>query len=52
VEPVLEGIAAALDAGFDFVKLNTVLMRGINEQEIWPLIGFSGRLGSPFASSN
>jgi len=41
VEPVLEGIRAALAAPFEFVKLNTVLMRGVNEDEIWPLIRFS-----------
>jgi len=41
VEPVLAGIRAALAARFEFVKLNTVLMRGVNEGEIWPLIQFS-----------
>lgn len=45
VEPVLEGIRAALEAKFESVKLNTVLMRGINEQEIWPLIRFSSEHG-------
>jgi cyclic pyranopterin phosphate synthase len=39
--PVLEGIQAAVRAGFERVKLNTVLMRHINESEIWPLIRFS-----------
>jgi GTP 3',8-cyclase len=47
VEPVLRGIRAALDAGFEFVKLNMVLMRGINEQEIWPMIRFSSEHGVP-----
>ncbi len=47
VEPVLEGIRAALEARFEFVKLNTVLMRGVNEDEIWPLIRFSSELGVP-----
>lgn len=47
VEPVLEGIRSALAAGFEFVKLNMVLMRGINEQEIWPLIRFSAEHGVP-----
>lgn len=41
VQPVLEGIKAAMDAGFKSVKLNTVLIRGMNEQEIWPLIRFA-----------
>jgi cyclic pyranopterin phosphate synthase len=31
---VLDGIAAAQDAGFDPVKLNVVLMRGVNDDEI------------------
>jgi GTP 3',8-cyclase len=31
---VLEGIDAALSAGFDRVKVNAVLMRGINDDEI------------------
>jgi cyclic pyranopterin phosphate synthase len=31
---VLEGIDAALSAGFDQVKINAVLMRGINDDEI------------------
>jgi cyclic pyranopterin phosphate synthase len=47
IEPVLEGLKAALVAGFDFVKLNTVLMRGINEDQIWPLIRFSSEHGVP-----
>jgi cyclic pyranopterin phosphate synthase len=47
VEPVLEGIRAALASGFEFVKLNAVLMRGVNEQEIWPLIRFSSEHGVP-----
>jgi cyclic pyranopterin phosphate synthase len=47
IEPVLEGIRAALAARFEFVKLNTVLMRGLNEQEIWPLIRFSSEHGIP-----
>ncbi|MCS7091499.1 MAG: GTP 3',8-cyclase MoaA [Verrucomicrobiota bacterium] len=41
LEPVLAGIQAAIEAGFERVKLNTVLMRHVNEQEIWPLIHFS-----------
>ncbi len=38
---VLAGIRAAVDAGFNFVKLNCVLMRGVNESEIWPLVLFA-----------
>lgn len=41
VEDVLTGIRAAVQAGFEMVKLNCVLMRGVNEQEIWPLVLFA-----------
>ena len=39
----LEGIAAAKSAGFEQVKLNAVLMRGRNEEDIYPLIRFARR---------
>src|SRR5256886_11704407 len=38
----LGGIDAAIDAGFDQIKLNTVLMRGRNEDQLIPLIEFAG----------
>jgi GTP 3',8-cyclase len=38
---VLEGIDAAIAAGFDQIKLNTVLMRGRNEEQLVPLIEFA-----------
>jgi len=38
---VLGGIDAAIDAGFDQIKLNTVLMRGRNEDQLVPLIEFA-----------
>ncbi len=38
---VLGGIDAAIDAGFDQIKLNTVLMRGGNEDQLLPLIEFA-----------
>lgn len=38
---VLSGIRAAVAAGFERVKLNCVLMRGVNEEEIWPLVLFA-----------
>lgn len=44
---VLAGIRAAVAAGFERVKLNTVLMRGVNEQEIWPLVLFAAEHGLP-----
>lgn len=34
LDRVLEGIDAAIDAGFDPVKINVVLMNGINDDEI------------------
>lgn len=41
VHAVVAGIRAAVAAGFERVKLNCVLMRGVNEQEIWPLVLFA-----------
>ena len=38
---VLEGIDAAIAAGFDQIKLNTVLMRARNEDQLIPLIEFA-----------
>ena len=37
----LNGIDAAIAAGFDHIKLNTVLMRGRNEDQLLPLIEFA-----------
>lgn len=47
VTAVQAGIDAALAAGFDRIKLNCVLMRGVNENEIWPLIQFAAGRGLP-----
>ena len=41
-EEVLRGIDAAIAARFDQIKLNTVLMRGRNEDQLIPLIEFAG----------
>ena len=41
-EHVLRGIDAAIGAGFDQIKLNTVLMRGRNEDQLIPLVEFAG----------
>ena len=38
---VLRGISAAKKAGFDNIKLNTVLMRGINDNETVALVEFA-----------
>jgi cyclic pyranopterin phosphate synthase len=37
----LAGIEAAIDAGFEQIKLNAVLMRGRNEDQLQPLIEFA-----------
>jgi cyclic pyranopterin phosphate synthase len=47
VADVLAGIRAAVAAGFERVKLNAVLMRGVNEQELWPLVLFAAEHGLP-----
>ena len=44
---VLSGIDAAMAAGIPRIKLNCVLMRGINEAEIWPLIRFAATRNLP-----
>ena len=38
VEQVLEGIAAALDAGLSPVKVNAVVRRGVNDHTVLPLL--------------
>jgi cyclic pyranopterin phosphate synthase len=42
---VLEGISAAIDAGFEQIKLNAVLMRGRNEDQLVPLVEFAAERG-------
>lgn len=42
----LQGIDAALEAGFPKVKLNAVLMRGVNEDQLVPLIRYAGERGA------
>lgn len=41
LEDVFEGMAAARAAGLDPVKVNSVLLRGVNEDEAVPLLRFS-----------
>src|SRR5213595_1208941 len=43
---VLAGIAAARSAGFERVKLNTVVVRGFNDDELADLIAFGERHGA------
>jgi GTP 3',8-cyclase len=47
IATVLAGIDAAMAAGIPCIKLNCVLMRGINEAEIWPLIRFAAARNLP-----
>lgn len=42
---VKRGIFAALEQGFDTVKLNTVLLKGINDDEVIRLVDFAAELG-------
>jgi len=43
---VLDGIDAAVAAGFDPVKVNCVVMRGVNDDEIAAFVGFGRRTGT------
>ena len=47
VAPVLAGIRHAKALGFPSIKLNTVLIRHKNENEIWPLVEFAASLQYP-----
>lgn len=41
LKKVLDGIHAAIDTGFDKIKLNTVLMKNINENELFDLVDYA-----------
>jgi cyclic pyranopterin phosphate synthase len=43
---VLEGIDAALRAGFESVKLDSVIMRGVNDDELVPLLEYGRTTGT------
>ena len=45
LEKVLEGIEAAVAAGFDRIKLNTVAMKGRNSDEIVPIVDYAVERG-------
>jgi GTP 3',8-cyclase len=49
LDKVLAGIAAAKQAGFENIKLNTVLMRGINDDETLSLVAFAVEHGLDIA---
>lgn len=42
LQEVLDGVQACIDAGFESVKLNTVLLKGLNDFELDELIRFVG----------
>lgn len=39
---ILPGLKAAKKAGLDPIKLNMVLLKGINDHEVWDLVKFAG----------
>ncbi|MEZ5406253.1 MAG: GTP 3',8-cyclase MoaA [Verrucomicrobiia bacterium] len=44
---VLKGIQSAREAGFERIKLNTVLIRHMNEDDLWPLIHYAAEHRHP-----
>jgi len=45
LDKVLRGLATAKQAGFENIKLNTVLMRGVNDDETLSLVAFAVEQG-------
>lgn len=45
ISDVLSGLAAATAAGFGPIKLNCVVQRGVNENEVLPLVAFAREHG-------
>lgn len=41
LDEALAGIDAAVTAGFESVKLNVVLMKGENEEQLWPIVNYA-----------
>jgi cyclic pyranopterin phosphate synthase len=46
LQPVLDGIGEAVAAGFESVKLDSVIMRGVNDDELVPLIEYGRLVGA------
>jgi cyclic pyranopterin phosphate synthase len=46
LDRVLEGIEAAASAGFDGLKLDTVVIRGVNDDELVPLLEYARGVGA------
>lgn len=45
IEAVFDGIEAAIEAGFKQIKINMVILRGFNEQDVWSMVEFVRRKG-------
>ncbi len=45
LQKVLDGIDAALEAGFEGIKINSVIMKGRNEEEVMDLVDFARQKG-------
>ncbi|PCJ34301.1 MAG: GTP 3',8-cyclase MoaA [Moraxellaceae bacterium] len=45
LEPVLQGIEEAIEAGFERIKINAIIIKGRNDDEIIPLIRYVKELG-------
>ena len=45
LQPVLDGLEAAVAAGFSNIKLNAVIKRGVNDHEILDLVAFAREHG-------
>ncbi len=43
---VLEGIKAAVDAGLYPVKLNMLILKGVNDHEVWSMVNFASKTGT------
>jgi len=43
LEKVLRGVSAAIRAGLRPVKLNMVVLRGVNDDQVWEMLDFSKR---------
>ncbi len=41
LQKVLDGIEAAIDVGFEQIRLNAISIKGLTENEILPLVGFA-----------
>jgi cyclic pyranopterin phosphate synthase len=45
LEDALRGVKNAVEAGLTPVKVNMVLMKGLNEGEVWSAVEFAGKVG-------